>query len=82
MSDEDDGSILLWLALGAAVIYFLSRKFSPPATAAPSLLPAPSSSSSVTAAPATPDLTAAATAASAPPIDYGTDSGIENTENW
>lgn len=84
MSDEDDGSLLLWLALGAAVIYFLSKKFSPAAIAAPvpAALPAPAASSAVVAAQPTPDLTAAATNATAPPFAEDTDFGIESTTEW
>jgi|HubBroStandDraft_3_1064219.scaffolds.fasta_scaffold513934_2 hypothetical protein len=85
MSDDDDGTALLWVGLALAVVFFLSKKFSPAvAASAPPLpaLPAPPSTSSAVTPPATPDLTAAATNASAPAFASDTDFGIQTSEEW
>ena len=93
MSKEDDGSILLWVGLGLAAWYFLSKKFSPAGPPAitppvgPLALPASSSATATAAAQSvssqpTPDLTAAATNASAPDFASDTDFGIASEAEW
>jgi hypothetical protein len=82
---DDDGTALLWVGLAIAAVFFLSRKFSPAAAASAPPLPAlpPASGSGVTVtAPATPDLTAAAENATAPPGAEDTDFGIASEAEW
>lgn len=64
--DEDDGNILLWVALGLAAWYFLSKKFSPPPPASgppapPLSLPAPAAPPAASAPATSTDL----------PLDFG-----------
>jgi hypothetical protein len=77
-----DDNTWLWIALGAAAVFFLMRKSQsaapPPALPAPpTLLPPPT-----VTPPPTPDLTAAATNATAPPFSSETDFGISADEAW